>query len=60
MEGEIMSKMGDFVIACGEEYERRHPGCGWDKAMEVITSDDPESREIESYILKTQYGIEED
>ena len=55
-----MSKMGDFVIACGEEYERRHPGCGWEKAMEVITSDNPESHEIESYILKTQYGIEED
>lgn len=55
-----MSKMGDFVIACGEEYERRHPGCGWDKAMGVVTSDNSESREIEKYVLRTQYNIKED
>ena len=55
-----MSKMGDFIIACGEEYIRRHPGCGWEKAMEVITSDNPESREIEGYILQTQYNTKED
>lgn len=55
-----MSAMSDFVIACGEEYEKRHPGCTWQQAMNVITHDNPESREIESYILRTQYHIEED
>ena len=52
--------MTDFVIECGEEYEKRHPGCGWEKAMSVITTDNPESREIEKYILRTQHGIEVD
>ena len=55
-----MSAMSNFVIECGEEYERRHPGCSWEKAMAVVTSDSRESKEIENYILRTQHGIEVD
>jgi len=51
-----MSAMGDFVIECGEEYQRRHPEASWEKAMEVITSNNEESEEINDYILKKRKG----
>ena len=47
-----MSAMGDYLIECGEEYQKRHPGTSWEQAMAVMTSDLPESKEISDYIRK--------
>ena len=52
-----MSKIGDFVIECGELYQERHPDASWDEAMKVITSDNEEANEIEKEIFKRR-GIE--
>ena len=53
----IMSKMGDFVIECGEELQKRRPELSWEEAMRIITSDNKESREIEAVIYKRR-GID--
>ena len=47
-----MSRIGDFVIECGEEYERRHPESTWNKTMDVILSDNNTSRSIQKIVLK--------
>lgn len=52
-----MSKMGDFVIEIAELYQERHPGSSWEEAMEVVTSDNKESNELEHEVLKRR-GIE--
>lgn len=55
--GDTMSKMGDFVIEIGELYQERHPNASWEEAMKVVTSDDPESKELEHEVLRRR-GIE--
>ena len=54
-----MSRIGDFVIECGEEYERRHPESTWDETMDVILSDSPVSRNIQKTVLRRR-GINTD
>lgn len=47
-----MSRIGDFVIECGEEYERRNPESTWENTMDVILSDNRVSRNIQRVVIK--------
>ena len=50
--GVTMSKMGDFVIEIAELYLDRHPNKTWEQAMNVVTSDSPESNELKKEVLR--------